>query len=117
MDAYKANLLNSATLIVCSLWAFLTLDKTSYTALIPAGFGVALALCGLGLRPVRFWVAGLATVLSLIILVALYVPLMSALEPPISLGFIRVVAMMLTSLLSVFCLTKLLSARFFQRAG
>jgi hypothetical protein len=115
--AHRANLLNAAILIACSLWAFFTLEKTSYTSLIPSGFGVALLLCAPALGAGRLWAMIVAGLLTLAILGALYVPLSSALEEPFSVGLLRVGLMMGSSALALLCLGALLVARVSGRAG
>ena len=116
MTAHRASLINAAVLITCSLWAFLTLEKTSYTALIPAGFGAALLLCAPALGAGRLWAAVMSALLSLTILGALYVPLSSALEEPFSMGLVRVVLMMGSSGLALLFLGALIIGRLTGRA-
>ena len=48
MNATKANLINSFTLISFGLWGYFEVD--SLTALIPVGFGVVLLLCYNGVK-------------------------------------------------------------------
>ena len=42
MNAYKANLINSISLIVLGVWGYI--DGSSITALIPTAFGAILSL-------------------------------------------------------------------------
>ena len=48
MEASKANLINSLSLIVFGLWGYI--DSSSMTALIPVMFGVVLLLCNSGIK-------------------------------------------------------------------
>ncbi len=48
MSASKVNILNSICLITVGLWGYL--EVTSPTALIPVGFGAALAFCIPGVK-------------------------------------------------------------------
>ena len=56
MKTHQANLLNSITLILMPLWAYLTFEGTvdkpeqSVTAFIPLFFGVVLLLCNGGVK-------------------------------------------------------------------
>mgnify|MGYP005710200487 FL=1 len=69
MNATKANLINSFTLIAFGLWGYFEVD--SLTALIPVGFGVALFLCYNGVKNQNKVIAHIAVLLTLVILLAL----------------------------------------------
>lgn len=108
MKAHVTCLMTAGVLILCSLWAFLSIEKTAYTALIPAAFGLGLMICVPGLKSGRIWAFLVAAVLSLFILVALYVPLTSALEEQMSLSLVRILAMMAACLFSLAYLSRAL---------
>ena len=80
MNATKANLINSISLIAFGVWGYL--EVTSPTALIPVGFGVAVLL----------------TLVILLALVGMRLP--KSLESG-GLGLVRVIAMCGTSLLAM----------------
>ena len=70
MNATKANLINSISLIVFGFYGD-TLMETSPTALIPVGFGVVLLLCYSGIKNQNKVIAHIAVLLTLVILLAL----------------------------------------------
>lgn len=106
MKAHNASLLNALILVSISIWAFFSIEKTSYTALIPAAFGLALMGCYPGLKANRFTAHLVAAGLTIMIILALYVPLSSSLEEPFSVGLFRIFAMIAASLFSLLLLLK-----------
>ena len=65
MNASKANLINSVSLIGFGLWGYL--EVTSPTALIPVGFGLVLLLCYNGVKNQNKIIAHVAVLLTLVI--------------------------------------------------
>ncbi|MEM6577381.1 MAG: hypothetical protein AAF678_02735 [Pseudomonadota bacterium] len=102
MKAPTANLINAITLIVLSIWGFIEIGMSSTTALIPAAAGVMLLVCQRGVKEENKIIAHVAVLVTLAILLALIVPLSSAIgdvyEEPLSL--LRTVVMMATCLLA-----------------
>ena len=94
MTAHRASLINAILLIVMSLWAYLSIGMASLTALIPAGFGVALLLCWSGLRREDKLIAHVAVTVTLVVLLALLMPLRGALGGGDMLALLRLVVMM-----------------------
>ncbi|MEM6305357.1 MAG: hypothetical protein AAF744_11580 [Pseudomonadota bacterium] len=80
MAPHIASLINALTLIICAIWAYVAIGGSSITALIPAGFGVVLLACLPGVRAQNKVIAHVAVLLTFVVLVALYMPLSSALE-------------------------------------
>ncbi|MEM6634561.1 MAG: hypothetical protein AAF667_01600 [Pseudomonadota bacterium] len=101
MKAHTASLLNAIVLIACSVWAFAAIGGSSWTALIPAVFGVALLLCYRGVRDENKVIAHVAVLLTLLIIFALYMPLSSALQSGAVGALVRSVAMLATSILAL----------------
>ncbi|MEM9063596.1 MAG: hypothetical protein AAGD13_24315 [Pseudomonadota bacterium] len=97
MTAPIASLINAAVLIICSAWAYLTAETGSLTILIPAAFGVALLACNPGVKAENKVIAHIAVLLTLVVLVALIMPLRGAIGRGDGLSILRVVAMMATS--------------------
>ena len=96
MNASKANLINSISLIAFGLWGYF--EVTSPTALIPVGFGVVLLLCYNGVKTQNKVVAHIAVLLTLVILLALIgMRLPKSIESG-GLGLFRVLVMCATSL-------------------
>ena len=112
MKTYQANLLNSLTLILMPLWAYLTFEGTaekpdqSITAFIPLFLGVILVLCNRGLKKENKIIAHIAVLVTLIALIGLTMPLKAAIADGRTLSIIRVVAMLLTGLLAMITFVK-----------
>ena len=99
MNASKANLINSISLIAFGLWGYF--EVTSPTALIPVGFGVVLLLCYNGVKTQNKVVAHIAVLLTLVILLALIgMRLPKSIESG-GIGLFRVLAMCATSLIAM----------------
>ncbi|MEL7091316.1 MAG: hypothetical protein AAFN94_06235 [Pseudomonadota bacterium] len=112
MTAHHANLINALTLMVCGVWGYIANDFKSLTALIPVGFGVALLVCYGGVKAQNKIVAHIAVLLTLVILVALYMPLTSALGSGDMARILRSVLMVATGLLAlVFFIKSFVDAR------
>ena len=99
MNASKANLINSISLIAFGLWGYF--EVTSPTALIPVGFGVVLLLCYNGVKTQNKVVAHIAVLLTLVILLALIgMRLPKSIEDG-GIGLVRVILMISTSVLAM----------------
>ena len=101
MKAHTASLINAATLIVCSIWAYASIGGSSFTALIPGAFGVALLVCYRGVKAENKVIAHIAVLVTLVVLIALFMPLSSALSTGSLWATLRAVAMMATSILAI----------------
>ena len=76
------------------------------TALIPAFFGIALILCYPGIKSHNKVIAHIAVVLTLVLLVALFMPLKGALGRGDSLAVTRVCLMILTTVIAMIFFVK-----------
>ena len=97
MEVYKASLVNGLTLIVFGLWGsmdFICGTATSWTPLIPVVFGVILLLLNGGVKKENKMIAHIVVLLTLLIGIALFKPLMGAIEKDNTLGLIRVLFML-----------------------
>ena len=103
MNAFKANLINSITLITIGLWGYF--ESSSATALIPVVFGFILIVCSKGVKSQNKLVAHIAVLLTLIILLALGMRLPKSIDSG-GLGLIRVSAMIATSTLAMIFFVK-----------
>ena len=107
MKTYQANLINSLTLILMPLWAYLTYEGTlekpeqSITALIPLFLGVILFLCNNGVKKENKVIAHIAVAVTLIALLGLFMPLKAAIVEDRTLSVIRVAIMLLTGMLAM----------------
>ena len=112
MKTHQANLLNSITLILMPLWAYLTFEGTvdkpeqSVTAFIPLFFGVVLLLCNGGVKKENKIIAHIAVLVTLIALLGLTMPLKAAVADGRTLSIIRVTAMLLTGSLAMISFIK-----------
>ena len=104
MNAYKANLINSISLIVLGVWGYV--EVSSITALIPTAFGAILLACSSGIKKQNKIIAHVAVLLTLLILFALLgMRLPKSLESG-GLGLFRVLAMCGTSLIAMIYFVK-----------
>ena len=104
MNSFKANIINSLSLIFIGLWGYL--EVVSPTALIPVVFGVILLLCSNALKKQNKLIAHIAVLLTLVILLALiFMRLPKSLDSG-GIGLIRVIIMILTSIFSMIYFVK-----------
>jgi hypothetical protein len=79
MNPFQVNLINAVILIVFGLWGYLAPASPSPTALIPVGFGAVLASMTPGMRKENKVVAHVVVLLTLVLAIALVIPLRAAL--------------------------------------
>ncbi|NJK83871.1 MAG: hypothetical protein HC912_08730 [Saprospiraceae bacterium] len=93
MKPFQINFLNALVLIALGLWAYLTADKASPTALIPVGFGAIFLIATPLFRKGNKIVIHIIVLLTLLLIVALFMPLKSRIDAADNLGIARVAAM------------------------
>ena len=100
------NLINSIALISMSVWGYI--DTNSFTALIPAVFGVILLILGTMLRNEKLvkLSAHLVVLFTLFILVALVVQVLPGVVERGGIGLIRVILMISTSAIAMIVFIK-----------
>jgi hypothetical protein len=96
-----ATALNGIVLIVMSLWGYLGSDSPSFTALIPAVFGVIFLLLYPGMKKENKVVAHIIVVLTLLLIISLFKPLNGAISRDDTMAMIRVGAMMFFSIIAM----------------
>ena len=101
MKAHITSLVNSVVLISMSVWGYLSSETPSVTALIPLFFGVGILLCYVGVKKENKAIAHISVLLTLIVLIALFMPLKGAFGREDSMAILRVVLMILSSALSM----------------
>ncbi|MEM0995550.1 MAG: hypothetical protein AAGN35_00660 [Bacteroidota bacterium] len=112
MTAHLASLINAIVLIGLGLWGYLGSDNPSMTALIPVGFGVAIAAMYPGIKSQNKIIAHVAVLLTLVLLIALFMPLRSALGRDDTMAVVRIVIMLATTAFSmVFFIRAFIAAR------
>ena len=100
------NLINSIALISMSVWGYI--DTNSFTALIPAVFGVILLILGTMLRNEKLvkLSAHLVVLFTLLILLALVVQVLPGVVERGGVGLIRVILMITTSAIAMIVFIK-----------
>lgn len=112
MNAYSANILNGIVLILMPAWAFFTSDAPSFTAFIPAAFGVVFLLCSPGVKTHNKIVAHIVALLTLVVIFALFTPLRAAIGRDDTAATIRIGLMLATSIIAmVFFIKSFIDAR------
>jgi len=106
MTPHAASLLNAVVLIVFSGWGYLASETPSLTALIPAIFGLALLACYSGVKSQNKAIAHVAVGLTLIVLLALIMPLRGTISRGDGLATFRVIVMMVFTAISLFAFVK-----------
>ena len=107
MKTYQANMLNVLTLIAMSLWAYFAYEPTpdkmspSVTTFIPLVFGAILLLCHNGIKKENKIITHVAVLVTLLSVIGLTKPFMSALDEERFMSVFRVGAMILTGVLAM----------------
>lgn len=118
MKPFQANLVNAAVLIILGLWGYLASETPSPTALIPVGFGVIFALATPPFKKENKVVAHIIVLLTLLIIIALFMPLRGALGRGDTLAAVRVGIMIATSVVAmVIYIKSFIDARKAREAG
>ena len=95
MNASKANLINSFSLIIFGFWGYI--DSSSMTALIPVGIGFVLGGCTNQIKEGNKLIAHIAVLGTLIILVSLIGMRLPKSIDQGGIGLYRVIGMISTS--------------------
>lgn len=118
MKPFQANLVNAAVLIILGLWGYLASETPSPTALIPVGFGVIFALATPPFKKENKVVAHIIVLLTLLIIIALFMPLRGALGRGDTMAAARVGIMIATSVVAmVIYIKSFIDARKAREAG
>jgi hypothetical protein len=94
MKPYFANLINAIILIVLSIWGYYLSASPSATAFIPAALGAVLLAFTPGMRSDNKVIAHIVVVLTLVIILALVMPLRGAISRDDTGAIARVAIMM-----------------------
>ena len=104
MNPYKANLLNSLSLIIIGFLGYF--ESSSVTALIPVVFGFVLLACSKGVKNQNKIIAHVAVLFTLIILLALVGMRLPKSIGSGGIGLVRVLVMISTSALAMIYFVK-----------
>ena len=106
MKAHTANLINAATLLVMGLWGYFGSESPSMTALIPVFAGVILFLLNNGVKNENKALAHVAVLITLIIVLALFMPLKGSIERGNTMAVVRTALMIITGILAMVAFIK-----------
>lgn len=116
MKPHIASLINAVALIAMSVWGYFS--GGSPTAFIPAAFGIGLLACQPGIKSHNKMIAHIAVGLTLVVLLALFMPLLGAIKRGDTIAILRVGIMMVTSILAmVFFVKSFIDAKKARTAG
>lgn len=103
MKPFQINLINAIVLIAMGIWGYFDFDgdKASPTALIPVAFGIIFILATPPFKKDNKVVAHIVVLLTFLLIIALFMPLRSALNSGDQMGMIRVGAMIITSVIAM----------------
>ena len=97
MKPYVASFINAVVLIAFGAWGYFASANPSVTALIPVGTGLIILILNFGMRNGNRIVSHIVVVLTLLILVALFKPLLGAVDRSDEVAIFRVAVMILAS--------------------
>ena len=98
MKPHVASLINAFVLIVLGSWSYFGSDTRSLTALIPVFVGGILLLLNAGIKKENRVIAHIAVILTLLVFLGLFKPLIGAIDRDSTIGIFRVVLMLAFSL-------------------
>ena len=90
MKSHNISLISSFLLITMSGWGYLSSETPSVTALIPLFFVVILLLCYPGIKKENKIISHIAVTLTLLVFLALFMPLKGALGREDNGAFLRI---------------------------
>ena len=101
MKPYIVSLLNAIVLISIGTWGYIGSESPSVTALIPVAIGVVLLLLNPWLKKENKIIAHIVVLLTFVILIGLFKPLMGAVDRDSTISIVRVSVMMLFTVLAL----------------
>ncbi len=101
MKPYIVSLLNAIVLISIGTWGYIGSESPSITALIPVAIGVILLLLNPWLKKENKIIAHIVVLLTFVILIGLFKPLMGAIDRDSTISIVRVSVMMLFTVIAL----------------
>ena len=101
MKAHTTSLVNAIALISMGTWGYVDSDSKAVTALIPVVIGIILLVVNNGVKKENKIIAHIAVLLTFIVLLGLIMPLKGSIARNNSMGIIRVLVMLITSILAL----------------
>lgn len=102
MKSHNISLISSLVLITMSGWGYLSSETPSITALIPLFFGLILIFCYPGIKKENKIIAHIAVTLTLLVFLALFMPLKGAFVREDNGAVLRISIMIIGSGISLF---------------
>ena len=106
MQAHTASLINAIVLIAISIWGYAVSSGASFTPLLPAAFAVGLLACYSGVKTQNKLVSHVAVALTLIVFVALFMPLSGAIGRGDTVAILRMGIMQASTAFALFYFVK-----------
>ena len=106
LDAHKVSLINAISLVLIGGFGYLQSNTPSPTALIPIIVGVLLIAMNKGVKEENKIIAHIAVLLTLIMLLGLFMPLIGSLKRGDVQAILRVSVMMITTIGALFYFIK-----------
>ena len=106
LDAHKVSLINAISLVLIGGFGYLQSNEPSPTALIPIIVGVLLIAMNKGVKEENKIIAHIAVLLTLIMLLGLFMPLIGSLKRGDIQATLRVSVMMITTIGALFYFIK-----------
>jgi len=101
MKPFQINIVNAIVLVAMGLWGYFSAEDPSTTALIPVAFGAIFLVVTPLFKKENKVVAHIVVLLTLILILALFMPLRGRINADDTIGIIRVGAMILTSIVAM----------------
>jgi len=101
MKAHTTSAISSLILITMSAWGYLASETPSFTALIPLIFGLVILALYKGVKAENKVIAHIAVLLTLVVLIALFMPLKGAMKRDDNQAIFRIVVMMIGAAVSM----------------
>ncbi len=101
MKPFQINLINGIVLIAMGLWGYLGSADPSPTALIPVGFGAIFLIATPLFKRGNKVVVHIIVLLTLLLIIALFMPLKGRIAAEDSIGIIRVASMVAVSVVAM----------------
>ena len=101
MKPHIVSLLNAIVLISIGTWGYIGSESPSVTALIPVAIGVVLLLLNPWLKKENKIIAHIVVLLTFVILIGLFKPLMGAVDRDSTISIVRVSVMMLFTVIAL----------------
>ena len=101
MKAHTASLINGLVLVIMGLWGAMATDFNSPTAFIPVGVGFIILLLNNYMKKEDKVISHIIVVLTVLIALALIMPLRRAISTDNTMALVRMILMILSCILAI----------------